>query len=137
MGQPRPEQRNPYKGEPPRPWLRIRLIASDGTTSEVDLLADTGNPCAVIIGQAALAKLKQRDAPSLDSNFGLLEGGWIRVAVPEVGLTCSVIAYGSDAVVSASTRSSPDFSGLLGLPLLRLAEFGGDASSFWLRSPGP
>jgi hypothetical protein len=39
------EQRNPYKGFPDRPWIRLRLTASDGTGEEMELLADTGNPC--------------------------------------------------------------------------------------------
>jgi len=42
------EQRNPYKGQPPRPWVRLRFRAKDGSMVEVELLADTGNPCAVI-----------------------------------------------------------------------------------------
>ena len=43
------EQSNPYKGTPPRPWVRIQLIAPDGTSRETDLLADTGSPCALIV----------------------------------------------------------------------------------------
>lgn len=42
------EQWNPYKGSPLRPWLRLRLCASDGSMEELELLADTGNPCAII-----------------------------------------------------------------------------------------
>lgn len=45
-----PEQRNAYKGSPLRPWVRLTIISADGASKEVDLLADTGNPCAVIIG---------------------------------------------------------------------------------------
>ena len=128
------EQRNAYKGIPPRPWVRVRLIAPDGTTHEVELLADTGNPCAIIIGEALMATLKQRAAPDIRSNFGLLQGGWLRLTMPELGMDQDVIGFASDAVVSATKASSPDFEGLAGLPLLRLLEYGGDADCFWIRS---
>ena len=74
------EQQNAYKGSPPRPWVRLRLITPDGTTHEVELLADTGNPCAIILGLAHMAALKQRAAPDIHSNFGLLEGGWLHLS---------------------------------------------------------
>jgi len=127
------EQRNPYKGSPPRPWVRLRLTALDGTAEEHDFLADTGNPCAIILSQPVMARLKQRAAPDVNSNFGLLEGGWLHVGMPELGLNQDVVGYASDAVVTATKASSPDFEGLAGLPLLWLLEYGGDADWFWLR----
>jgi hypothetical protein len=111
------------------------LTATDGATDEVELLADTGNPCALIISQTTMARLKQRAAPGVNSNFGPLEGGWIHVNVPELGLDRDLVGYASDAVALAAESSSPDFAGLAGLPLLRLMEYGGDANWFWLR-PG-
>ena len=132
------EQRNPYKGSPPRPWLRLRVIALDGTIQELDLLADTGNPCAIIISQANMLRLKQADAPDMSTNFGLLEGGWLNVAMQELGLNSSLVGYASDMVVGATQGSSLDFDGLAGLPLLRMVEYGGDADWFWLRpAPSP
>ena len=128
------EQRNPYKGSPPRPCVRLRLIAPDGTAHETELVADTGNPCALIISQSLMARLKQRAAPDLQSNFGLLEGGWVRLAMPGLGLHQDVEGFASDAVVTATERSSPDFQGLAGLPFLRLLAYGGDANWFWLRA---
>ena len=127
------EQRNPYKGVPPRPWVRVRLTVLDGTTHEVELLADTGSPCAIIIGQSLMTKLKQRSAPDLQSNFGLLEGGWLHVTMPELGLDHDVVGFASDPVVVSAKTNSPDFEGLAGLPFLRLLEYGGDADWFWLR----
>jgi hypothetical protein len=112
----------------------LRLIAPDGTTHEVELLADTGNPCALIISQALMARLKQRAAPDVHSNFGLLQGGWLHLTMPELGLDQDVVGYASDAVMTATKASSPDFEGLAGLPLLRLAEYGGNALWFWLRA---
>jgi hypothetical protein len=127
------EQRNPYKGSPPRPWVRLRLTAPDGSTHDIELLADTGNPCAIIISQALMARLKLRAAPDLHSNFGLLEGGWLHLSTPGLGLDQDVVGFASDAVVTSTMASSLDFEGLAGLPFLRLLEYGGDADWFWLR----
>ena len=127
------EQRNPYKGSPSRPWVRVRFTAADGSTQEIQLLADTGNPCAIIIAQTALAKLMQRAAPDVQSNFGLLQGGWVQLSMPELGLDQDIVGFASDAVVTAAKMSSADFEGLAGLPFLRLLEYGGDADWFWLR----
>src|SRR5437870_3001745 len=96
------EQRNPYKGSPPRPWVRLRLSAPDGTTHEIELLADTGNPCAIILSLAVMAKLKQRAAPDVHSNFGLLEGGWVHLSMSELGLDQEIVGFASDAVVTAT-----------------------------------
>jgi hypothetical protein len=127
------EQRNPYKGSPPRPWIRIRLTAPDGTAQEIELLADTGNPFELIVSQQQMAVLGHGTGPSLNTNFGQLNGGWFQLAMPELGLSQSVFGYASDTVVNAAKASHPDFAGLAGLPLLRLLEYGGDADWFWIR----
>jgi hypothetical protein len=127
------EQRNRYKGFPSRAWARLRLTALDGTHHELDLLADTANPCALIISRAAMLGLKWRDASDITSNFGLLEGGWLHVHMPELGLDLDLRGYASDPVVTGTQVSSPDFQGLVGLPFLRLLEYGGDINWFWLR----
>lgn len=129
------EQRNAYKGSPPRPWVCVRLASPDGTLHEVELLADTGNPSAFIIGVALMAKLKLRVAAKRNSNFGLLLGGWAHISMPEFGVDEDVEGYARDKVVSTTKASHSDFEGLVGLPLLRLMEFGGNADWFWLRSP--
>lgn len=127
------EQRNVYKGCPPRPWVHLRLAVPDGTALEVELLADTGNPCAIITSQAVMARLKHRSAPNLNSNFGLLLGGWVHLAMPELGLDHDMEGYASGQVVAGTKASTPDIEGLAGLPFLRLLEYGGDSSWFWLR----
>src|SRR5947209_6992608 len=113
------EQHNPYKGSPARCWLRLRVVASDGSFDELNLLADTGNPCAVIIGQACMARFKLRGGRNVNSNFGPLVAGWLRIQIPAVNLDQEMLGYASDTVVTRSKRSSPDFEGLAGLPLLR------------------
>lgn len=129
------EQRNPYQGSPPRPWVWLRLKALDGTTQEVNLLADTGNPCGIIISQIFMAKLKMKAAPPVQSNFGLLHGGWLHLDMAELGLDQHLVGYASDTVVNATKASSSHFEGLVGLPFLRLVEYGGNADWFWLRFP--
>jgi hypothetical protein len=101
---------------------------------ELELLADTGNPYAVIITQQNMARLRAGDCPDVATNFGVLQGGWLQPAMPELGLGQAVAGYASDAVVNAARASHPDFEGLAGLPLLRLVEYGGDAKWFWLRA---
>ena len=130
------EQRNPYKGTTPRPWVRVQIVARDGSVGEVELIADTGNPYGVIIGAARMARVKRKSGPVLGSNFGLLAGGWLRVVIPDVGFDDLVFGCGSDAVVMHTKQDSPDFEGLVGLPLLRMLEYGGDADWFWIRPQG-
>lgn len=128
-----PEQRNAYKGVPPRPWLRLILIAADGATSTVEALADTGNPCELIVSSQLLRRFNQGLTPGMSTNFGQLEGGWLRVQIPELNFEETVLAYGGDSVLQAVQASHLDFVGLAGLPLLQRFEFGGNASSFWIR----
>jgi hypothetical protein len=125
-------QDNPYKGATPRCWVRLRFAAADGSLHERELLADTGSPCAVIIGQADLALLLRASAAAMNTNFGYLTGGWLELDMPELGLTNAILGYGSDAVMQAVQLDSPDFAGLVGLPSLRMVEYGGNSKSFWL-----
>jgi len=126
-------QRNLYKGTNPRSWVRLRFAAVDGSIHERELVADTGCPCAVIVGQSDLAALFRSPAPGVNSNFGHLEGAWLELNMPELGLTDQVLGFGSDQLLQAVLNDSADFAGLAGLPLLRLIEYGGDAASFWVR----
>ena len=128
------EQRNPYKGSPPRPWMRLTLVASDGATRDLEVLVDTGNPCALIVDSAALLRFNLGVTPGLNTNFGVLDGGWLRVQIPALGFDASVLGYGSDAVAQAAQASHSDFEGLAGLPLLRMLEYGGDRDWFWIRT---
>jgi hypothetical protein len=78
------------------------------------------------------------DAPSfgeLESALRSLGRDSENVLVVQAGVEYpeSAVIF-SDAVASSTQASSPEFQGLAGLPLLRLLEYGGDASSFWLRA---
>jgi hypothetical protein len=132
MSAPGQEQRNPYKGSPPRSWIRITLIATDGTELAVELLADTGAPDEVIISEDLMDRFGRRTGLEVPSNFGLLSGGWLRVKVSEVGFDATIPAFASDAVAVATKMSCPTFEGLAGLALLRRFVYGGDSACFWL-----
>ena len=127
------EQRNDYKGSPPRAWVEVELVSADGQSERIHLLADTGNPCAVIIGQAQMKRFRRRGGPDLNTNFGTLNGGWLEVRIPALGFTAFLLGYSGDDVSAAARQSNPDFIGLAGLPLLREMEYGGDSQAFWLR----
>jgi hypothetical protein len=129
-------QQNQYEGVPERAWVRVRLMQPSGNLLDRELLADTGNPCAIIVGAQDIALTATSPGQSLHTNFGWLTGGWVRLIIPEVGFDQKVLGYGSDAVVNAAKSSSPDFSGLIGLPLLRMMQYGGDANSFWISPAG-
>jgi len=133
MSTPRIEQQNPYKGNPFRSWVRIRFVGPDARSVELELVADTGCPCAIILGAGPMAQLQRGSLESRISNFGELQGGWLRLNMPELGLDHFVPGYASDDVVVSTQASSSDFQGLAGLPMLRLLEFGGNAAAFWVR----
>ena len=128
------EQLNAYKGNPLRPWVRLTLVTADGPTREIDALADTGNPCALIVSREAMNECNLGLAPGMSTNFGPLEGGWLRVQIPEIELDTILLAYSSNAVVESVQESHADFQALAGLPLLKLLEYGGNRDSFWVRS---
>ena len=127
------EQRNLYRGTPERPWIRLRLIAPSGQGKNMTLVADTGSPFAIVIALSRLKRFLHRSGPRVETNFGDLTGGWVRVAIPGVGLDTLALGFAGDEVVETVRRDSPDFDGLVGLPLLRMMDYGGDADSFWIR----
>ncbi|MGA2616749.1 MAG: hypothetical protein ABSF26_04010 [Thermoguttaceae bacterium] len=78
--------------------------------------------------------LRWRESIRTDSNFGPLEGGWVRIVIPELGFDVKTLGYGNDSVVKVVKRSDTGFGGLVGLPLLQMLEYGGDDGRFWVRS---
>jgi hypothetical protein len=87
------EQRNSYKGSPLRPWFALTLIAADGSTKSIEVLADTGNPCALIVSPRPLDDFNSGLAPGTETNFGPLAGGWLRLQISEVGFEEDVLCY--------------------------------------------
>jgi hypothetical protein len=125
-------QQNPYTGNPPRPWIRLELIALDRSVRELQLVADTGSPFAVIVSTNIMDQFRVRSGPAVETNFGTIVGGFLHVRIPDTRLDVSVLGHAGDPVVQAVHASSPVFQGVAGLPLLRLLEYGGDADEFWI-----
>jgi hypothetical protein len=81
-----------------------------------------------------MLNMEWREATDSDSNFGLVRGGWLRLAIPEIGFDARIVGYANDKVVEIVKRSDRRFGGLIGLPLLRMLEYGGDRGLFWVRT---
>ena len=127
------EQRNPYAGVPQRAWVTVRFVALDSTVVQLKLMVDTGCPCSLVVGSEFAAAFQHQHAPDSMSNFGNLAGAWFQIQLADIGLSVRVVGYGSEEVLRASKQSHREFDGLIGLPLLRLCEYGGDRDYFWLR----
>src|SRR5229473_666619 len=89
-------QRNPYRGTPKRAFIRARLRDTRGMERDLELLADTGNPCAVIIGRNDTPFMAPIPGYSVWSNFGALTAGWLQVVIPEIGFDQQVLGYASN-----------------------------------------
>jgi hypothetical protein len=129
------EQRNRYLGVTPRPWLRLRFLDPNDVPVELTLIADTGCPYAVIVDPTILARLARILTTPVVSNFGHMNGGWVRLAMPDFGIDRDILCYGSPSIAAAVATDDPSFQGLVGLPVLQLAEYGGNATDFWFRYP--
>lgn len=129
-----PEQRSIYAGEPSRAWIRVQLDSPIGEVRELDLVVDTGNPCAMIVDEKTLRTMLWRESLEVDSNFGSLAGGWLCVKVPDISFDHKLLCHGNDRVDSVVKNSDLRFDGLIGLPFLRMMSYGGDGGYFWIRS---
>jgi hypothetical protein len=129
-----PEQRNPYRGS--RPWLRLGFKARDGAVHHLNLVADTGSAAGVIVRSDWMTRLMIQPCQDRPSNFGLLIGGWLRLYNPSLGGFVELIrGFANDTAAHIAARAHPDFVGLVGLPVLRMGEYGGNADAFWFRYP--
>jgi hypothetical protein len=90
----------------------------------------------VVVDDLTLAAYKLADGPIETSNFGQMVGGMLRVVIPEISFDQQLMGFGNDDIVRAVQADCPDFAGLIGLPFLRLMEYGGDANDFWIRPAG-
>ena len=134
MPRPAKAQRNPYRGEPARACVQLAVHPLQGAPRDLVFLVDTGCPCPLIVAEEVWRDCLLEEAGDVMTNFGLLKGGWSQVTVGVVDINLRVKTYGSDAVAAAVRQSVPEFAGLAGLPLLRMFEYGGDSSEFWLQS---
>jgi len=65
-----PEQRNSYKGDPPRAWVRV-VFQKGRDKIEKHLVADTGDVAAIRISRSLLHRFETRSARIQRTNFGL------------------------------------------------------------------
>jgi hypothetical protein len=128
------EFRNPYRGVTERAWLRLDFRAPDGTIHALDLVVDTASDDAIILRRPMLNLLMINPAQSyFSTGWGLMHGGMLQLDMPACGLVQLVHGYGNDIVGAGVAADDPNFMGLVGLPLLRLGEYGGNATDFWFR----
>lgn len=131
------DQRNAYKGRSPRAWLRFALRNAAGLSADVQLIVDTGSPMGLILNPALFDEYVFDLGKPTASNFGPMETGWFQLHVTGSKVAEIVRGYRSEPVGKMAAKSYPDFAGLVGLPILSLGEYGGDAADFWFRHPTP
>ncbi len=129
------EFRTPYLGG--RAWLNLGFRALDGQRVDLPLVVDTGSPIGLVLGADPFEELFICDVKSVVNNFGVLRGGWFEIYMPEIGLVERVRGYESRPLAMSLALDDPSFRGLVGLPVLRLGEYGGNAGEFWFRYPAP
>lgn len=123
------------KGKPQRTWLKLDFLDRAGVEVSLELLADTGCPQAIVLNEEMFDRLARSHTRKIQTNFGPMHGGWIRLHTLDLGLVEMVEAFGSDEMAQFAVNSHPDFVGVVGLPVLRLMEYGGDYDTFWIRTP--
>ena len=133
------EQRNRYIGHHPRSILHLTFSGLDGTVHELTLLADTGSGYPVIVGPGWFDRLvhTRRRTDAILTNHGPLTEGWFHLDMPDLGLNQLVRGYCGPGIAGPLAEENPDLDGLVGLPFLRLGEYGGNADEFWFRYPTP
>lgn len=130
------EFRNPYRGVTEWAWLRLDFRAPDGMIHGMDLVVDTGCPDAVVLRKPAFDLIVTSSAPGyVSGGWGFMEGGWLQLDMPACGLIQLVHGYANNIIGASVAADDPNFMGLVGLPVLRLGEYGGNATDFWFRYP--
>lgn len=67
-----------------------------------------------------------------ETNFRTIVGGFLHVRILGTEFDETLLGHAGDWVVQAVQASSASFEGVIGLPLLRRVEYGGDADQFWV-----
>ena len=132
MTAPAHEQKNPYLGSPARPWIALRFVGIDGEPRDIKLVVDTGCPLSFAISPDFAADFTFGWSTSIISNFGLLQDEWFQIAMPELGVEGLMVGFLSEEAADAVRLDYPEFAGLVGLPFLRLLDYGGNRDEFWV-----
>lgn len=64
-----------------------------------------------------------------------MTSAWVWLQMPAFGIDLDLLGYGSASVAQGAAIDDPRFQGLVGLPVLAMAEYGGNATDFWFRYP--
>ncbi len=129
------EQRNRYRGPLNRAWLRLDLRAADGTVHSLDLVVDTASHYGLILRRSLFEQLVHRRIDPEFNQYGMMHGGWLQLYMPASGLVELIRGYGNDILATGVAEEDSNFMGLIGMPVLRLGEYGGNATDFWFRYP--
>jgi hypothetical protein len=113
--------------------MQLRLTNQHGESRDFKVVVDTASPVSFILSPGELQDFSFGVTAPLITNFGLIQGEWFQLAMPELGLDALMVGYASDEAANMVRRDHPDFVGLAGLPLLRLLDYGGNQSAFWVR----
>jgi len=99
------------------------------------LVADTGSAAPILLKPELMTILSHERGKDRTSNLGKMIGGWLRIYCPELGLVEFTRGFGSEKAFELVQSCDPNFVGLVGLPTLRMTEYGGNADEFWIRLP--
>jgi hypothetical protein len=133
MSAPAHIQRNAYEGMPARACMVLRMTTPSGDVRDFKLVVDTACPVSFILGPDEVAEFSFGVAAPVNTNFGMLQGEWFLLAMPELKLDALMVGYASEQAAYAVRLDHSEFAGIAGLPLLRLLEYGGNHSEFWIR----
>lgn len=120
-----------------RAWLTLGFQTTEGIRIDLPLVVDTGCPVGLILGADPFEQLSHIESDPIVNNYGKMTGGWFQLYMPELNLVEKVRGYESRELALGVALDDPSFRGLVGLPILRLGEYGGNASEFWFRYPPP
>ena len=72
-----------------QPTVEVTFKDPQGAKVTKVFFVDTGNPLELVIDPDNMARLKLADAPDVWTNFGRLEGGWVRISTPDACARCA------------------------------------------------
>jgi hypothetical protein len=111
----------------------LRLTTPSGESRDFRLVVDTACPVSFILAPDDIPEFSFGGTAPVNTNFGVLQGEWFLFAMPELGLDALMVGYASQDAADTVRLDHSDFAGIAGLPLLRLLEYGGNQSEFWVR----
>jgi hypothetical protein len=121
-----------------RAWVTVTLESppkSKGHRKRIvkKLVADLGCPFEMIVDAQTLKSVKWRGSADQSSNYGWLQGAFVRVVIPALEFAEEMPAYSNPRIVRLMREEG--FDGLVGKPFLDRFHWGnGDGGEFCLES---